>query len=355
MKKKTAALIYGDNPNYIDHLSPLCHFLKIPLITNVEEIFCLIKKYYPKVAVKYIENKEINFYVVKNFDNILACTPKNMFDTEFRFHQDILNKEINIFWCPHGNSDKGKTVIFFEGLMHEKNVLIYGKKMKNILKEKKVFHTIENIFEIGNFRLDYFNKFKSHFKKIIKNEISKKLSKKLSNKNLNLLYAPTWEDKEKSSSFFKYIDVLLTKLPSKYNLIVKIHHNLIVQNETTIEIMKLKYSKKNILFLENFPLIYPLLDFIDIYIGDFSSIGYDFLSFNKAMFLLKPQNKKLSSDLFDIATVIDDKKIFETIENSKLSHHALNNENLIQKRKNLYDSTFKKTTDLEKLKNLLKT
>lgn len=351
MKKKAAALIYGDNPNYIDHLAPLCHYLKIPLITNALEIFSSAKKYYPQVDAKHIENKDINFYIVKNFDNILACTPKKMFDTEFRFHQDILNKEIHIFWCPHGNSDKGKTILFFEGLKNEKNVLIYGKKMKDILKEKKVFHTIENIFEVGNYRLDYFNKFKSHFKKIIKSELSKKLSKKLSNKNL--LYAPTWEDKEKSSSFFKYIDILLTKLPPKYNLIVKIHHNLIEQNETTIEIMKLKHSKKNILFLEDFPLIYPLLDFIDIYIGDFSSIGYDFLSFNKAMFLLKPQNKKLSSDLFDIATLIDDKKIFETLENSKLQHYSRNSKNMIQKRKNLYDYTFKKTTDLEKLKKMI--
>ncbi|HEU64020.1 MAG TPA: hypothetical protein ENH96_01350 [Chlamydiae bacterium] len=349
MKKKAAALIYGDNPNYIDHLAPLCHYLKIPLLTNIEEIFDFTKKYYPKVDVKHIENKDVNFYVVKNFDNIFACTPKNMFDTEFRLHQDVLNKEINIFWCPHGNSDKGKTILFFEGLKNEKNVLVYGKKMIDILKEKKVFSTIENLFEIGNYRLDYFQKFKKHFKKIIEKEISKKFS----NNNINILYAPTWEDKEKSSSFFKYIDILLTKLPAHYNLIVKIHHNLITQNETKMEIMKLKHDQKNILFLEDFPLIYPLLDFIDIYIGDFSSIGYDFLTFDKAMYLLKPQNKKLFSDLFDIATVIDDNQIFETIENGKLLIQTLICENLIQKRKKLYNYTFQKNTDIEKLKNIL--
>ncbi|NGX32581.1 MAG: hypothetical protein K1060chlam4_00630 [Candidatus Anoxychlamydiales bacterium] len=349
MKKKAAALIYGDNPNYIDHLAPLCHYLKIPLLTNIEEIFDITKKYYPKVDVKLIENKDINFYTVKNFDNIFACTPKNMFDTEFRLQQDILNKEINIFWCPHGNSDKGKTILFFEGLKNEKNVLVYGKKMIDILKEKKVFNTIENILVVGNYRLDYFQKFKKHFKKIIKNE----LATKLSNKNLNLLYAPTWEDKEKSSSFFKYIDILLTKLPSHYNLIVKIHHNLITQNETKIEIMKLKHSKKNIMFLEDFPLIYPLLDFIDIYIGDFSSIGYDFLSFDKAMYLLKPQNKKLFSDLFDIGYVIDDDNIFEILEKNKLLNSSLSSKPLIYKRKKLYDYTFKKNTDLEKLKKMI--
>ena len=349
MKKKSAALIYGDSQNYIDHLVPLCHYLNIPLLTNIEEIFDIIKKYYPKVNVQHIENRDINFYTVRNFDNIFACIPKNIFDIEFRLHQDLLNKEINIFWCPHGNSDKGKTILFFEGLKNEKNVLVYGNKMIYILKEKKVFHTIENPYAVGNYRLDYFQKFKKHFKKIIKNEIATKLS----NKNINILYAPTWEDKENSSSFFKYIDVLLTKLPSHYNLIVKIHPNLITQNETKIEIMKLKCSKKNIMFLENFPLIYPLLDFIDIYIGDFSSIGYDFLSFDKAMYLLKPQNKNLFSELFDIGYVIDDDNIFETIEKSKLLNPALRSKSLIHKRKKLYDYTFQKNTDLEKLKNIL--
>jgi len=349
MKKKAAGLIYADNPNYIDHLAPLCYFLQIPLITNTEEIFNLTKKYYPKVDVKFIENKEINYYVIKNFDNILACTPKNMFDTEFRFHQDFLNKEIDIFWCPHGNSDKGKTILFFEGLKNEKHVLVYGKKMIDILKEKNVFHTIKNCYEIGNYRLAYYKKFKSFYKKIIKKQIENKfLSKKPT-----LLYAPTWEDKENSSSFFKYIDVLLTKLPKDYNLIVKIHHNLIVQNETKVEILKLKQSKKNILFLEGFPLIYPLLDFIDIYIGDFSSIGYDFLTFDKAMYLFKPENKKLFSDLFNIATVIDNKNFFETIENDHLQKPFLLNENLKAKRKNLYEYTFEKNIDLERLKKMI--
>jgi len=349
MKKKSAALIYGDNPNYIDHLSPLCYFLNIFLITNEEKIFKLTKKYYPKIKLKLVDNKNINYYVVKNFDNILTCTPKNMFDTEFRLHQDILNKEISIFWCPHGNSDKGKTILFFEGLKNEKNVLLYGEKMVDILKEKNIFHTIENYYEVGNYRLSYYQKFKSYFKKIIKNEIEKKFL----NTNPIILYAPTWEDKEKSSSFFKYIDILLAKLPAKYNLIVKIHHNLIVQNETKIEIMKLKNRKKNILFLEDFPLIYPLLDFIDIYIGDFSSIGYDFLTFNKAMYLLKPKNKNLFSDLFDIATVIEDNNIFEDIENNNLQKNLLLSENLTQKRKKLYEYTFKKNTDLEKLKKMI--
>lgn len=356
MKKKAATLIYGNSPNYIDHLSPLSHLLNIPIITNEENIYNLIKKYYPEVQALLIDNKTFNFYVVKNFDNIIACTPKNIFDIEFRFQQDVLNKEIKIIWCPHGNSDKGKTIIFFEGLKSEKNVLVYGKKMIDILKEKKVFSSIENVFQIGNYRYDYFKKFKKIFNKIIENQ----LAKNLPNNNLNILYAPTWEDKENSTSFWKYIDILLSTLPSKFNLIVKIHPNLIKKNEIEIEIMKLKHQQKNIYFLDDFPLIYPLLDFVDVFLGDFSSIGYDFLKFNKPMFFLKPENRKLSSNLFDLGTLINNNKIFETIEktlsnksNSNISKPLFLKENHLTKSKKLYDYTFEKNVDLKNLKKIV--
>ncbi|KKL70303.1 hypothetical protein LCGC14_2106240, partial [marine sediment metagenome] len=163
MKKKAAALIYGDNPNYIDHLAPLCHYLKIPLLTNIEEIFDFTKKYYPNVDVKHIENKDVNFYVVKNFDNILACTPKNMFDTEFRLHQDVLNKEINIFWCPHGNSDKGRTVFFMEALKDASNVLVYGDKMIDFLKNNAVVDFVSVYDHLDLYTIE-FHKYKSYIK-----------------------------------------------------------------------------------------------------------------------------------------------------------------------------------------------
>lgn len=51
------------------------------------------------------------------------------------------------------------------------------------------------------------------------------------------------------------------------------------------EIARLK--SEGIQFIEDFPPIYPLLAQMDLYIGDMSSIGYDFLSFKRPMILLK--------------------------------------------------------------------
>ena len=123
MRKKICSLIYGDFVHYIDHLAPLSFFLNIPLVTNEKKIFDLIKRYYPKVKPLYISNIKINQYVVNNFDQVVGCMTKNQFDIDFRLQQDIFKKNIDTIWCPHGNSDKGKTILFMEALMNEKNIL----------------------------------------------------------------------------------------------------------------------------------------------------------------------------------------------------------------------------------------
>ena len=331
MKKNIAALIYGNNKHYIDHLAPICYFLNIPLLTNEEEIFLLIKKYYPNVNAALVDNREVNFYLVKNFDKIISCITKDLFDLDFRFQQDVLNKEIEIIWCPHGNSDKGKTLFFMEALKNASVALVYGNKMKDFLKEKKVFHTIGSIIEIGNYRYLYFEKNKKFYDQIIKNKIFSHLDRF----NKNILYAPTWKDSENSSSFFCYTEKLINSLPKKYNLIIKLHPNTILKNELKIELLKEMHQNKKVLFLNNFTPIYPLLNITDIYIGDFSSISYDFLKFDRPMFFLKGENQKLKSDMFECGHIIEEENIFEQIENNLKKQIFLK-----EKKELLYNYTF---------------
>ena len=53
--------------------------------------------------------------------------------------------------------------------------------------------------------------------------------------------------------------------------------------EIAISIIKYE-DDEDLFFLKDFPPIYPLLDFVEAYIGDASSIGYDMLTFNKPLF-----------------------------------------------------------------------
>jgi teichoic acid glycerol-phosphate primase len=338
MKKKIASLIYGNKLHYLDHLAPLSHFLNIPLIINQKNIFDLCKKYYPDVNCLYVDDLMINFHVVKNYDYIISCITKELFDNDFRLQQDLLKKEIEIIWTPHGASDKGNASYFFENLNNAKNIFVYGQKMLDTLKEKKVLKTINRFYEIGNYRLKYFEKYKSFYKKIIQKDFKNNLKKN----NLNVLYAPTWDDAEKSSSFWLNYENLIKKLPRNFNLIIKLHPNLITQNEIKIFLLKEKNKKNNILFLDDFPIIYPLIDFVDVYLGDFSSIGYDFLSFRKPMFFLKSENKNLSSKLFECGKLIEDDNIYETIKKNLKNDFK-------PKQMSLYKYTFSETSNLEKI------
>ncbi len=112
-----------------------------------------------------------------------------------------------------------------------------------------------------------------------------------------MLYAPTWQDYEKSSSFMDAIEPLIETLPTNHNLIVKLHPNLLLQEELKMDRILQKYEDlKNVLFLTEFPAIYPLLNLSDVYIGDMSSIGYDFLEFNRPMFFLNQHSRNPQVD-----------------------------------------------------------
>ena len=80
---------------------------------------------------------------------------------------------------------------------------------------------------------------------------------------------------------------MIDHLPDQYNLLIKVHPNLTLQRGIEIDRFIEQYQHHaNIGFLTDFPLIYPILENTDIYIGDRSSIGYDFLAFERPMFFI---------------------------------------------------------------------
>lgn len=292
--QSAAGLIYGDAPHYIDHLAPLCSFLNIPLLVTEEEIEESLKRFYPAVKTILIKAIQMPDFLVSRLDIIFTCTPRILFDEIFFFTQKLYNKRIHTIWCPHGNSDKGHRSPFMEGLNKEEIALVYGQKMIDFLKLKGAFSQLKRSIIIGNYRNFYYLKHKEFYDQLIKEKITKKLP--LGEKTI--LYAPTWEDSENSSSFRSALPYLIKHLPTHWNLIVKPHPHLIAENEEKNRNLIDSYeTHERVLFLLNFPPIIPLLERVDLYIGDFSSIGYDFLRFNKPMFFLNEHKRSIENDL----------------------------------------------------------
>ncbi len=284
--KKIAAVYYDSVDAHLDHIIPLSYLLNIPIFFEDEKLFQLAKIFYPQTNIFFKQSISYNF-LAENFDVLISCD--NWFLKD-KFSFDSLNKKnMKLVLCPHGNSDKGHIMkAKMESYASQDMVLLYGNHMINLLKSLNVFDKLKQYAIVGNFRLSFYKKFKKFYDKIADELVFSKLNKK----NKTILYAPTWKDQENSSSFFKIFDKLIKKIPSHYNLIVKPHPNLEIKNPVEFYQLYEENLPKNILFLQQFPLIYPLLNKTDIYLGDFSSIGYDFLYFQKPMFFLDHLQRK---------------------------------------------------------------
>jgi hypothetical protein len=291
--KKLACLIYGSLEHHLDHLAPLAALFDIPLIVTEEPLAKLAKRYYPYVELIFWDYTEAAQKIIETFDVILCSFPRLIFEEIFYFAQAFANKRLPTIWCPHGNSDKGHHSHFMEALAHEQIALVYGKKMIDFFMEKKVLGKIKKVIDMGNLRLENYHRHKTFYNGIIQTELGRKLPQS----PRTILYAPTWEDEENNSSFYSSIHTLIDTLPDPYNLIVKLHPNSVIKDEIKLDLFLESYQDRpNLLFLKHFPPIYPLIDFIDVYVGDMSSIGYDVLASNKPMYFLNHKERDLQGD-----------------------------------------------------------
>jgi teichoic acid glycerol-phosphate primase len=268
--KTFAGLIFDDSRHYIDHLAPLCALHGWPLIVCEEAVLDLARRYYPGLEVIEMNRRDLP-------SNIIACDPPALVESAIPS-----TRSRNLLWLPHGNSDKGWKSPIFEPL-REKTALVYGQKMIDFIQSQNVF---SHMIRIGNFRLNYWLQNRSFYEKIIEKEIP------LPKARLTYLYAPTWNDAEGNGSFWETLPQLIANLLKDCNLIVKIHPNTQAQFAPEIERLIGQYAKKaNLFFLTEFPPIYPLLSISDAYIGDMSSIGYDFLFWQRPMYFIKSESR----------------------------------------------------------------
>ena len=201
MISNAAGLIYGSLEHHLDHLAVFCSLMGIPLIVTDEDLEQKARLYYPGLEILYWNSLEAPFEAVKSFDILFYSTPRIMFDEVFFIAETTLRKKIKTIWLPHGNSDKGHASYFMEGLKDETTLLVYGPKMIDFIQQKT---TLPPYIQIGNYRLEYYRRHKLFYDGWME---------KLQLPMKFILYAPTWQDGEKSSSFFEAARLIIDQLP----------------------------------------------------------------------------------------------------------------------------------------------
>jgi CDP-glycerol glycerophosphotransferase (TagB/SpsB family) len=297
MSAKNEKKALGVNPqtqiHYIDHLAVVCILMGIPLLFLDDLDYTCGQKYYPGLKSIKLDYQEFSpEFLIQNYD---VCFFSDLWDRQ-TFHEkfSILEKKyqkiLRHVHVPHGFSDKA---FYIQKCINEDIVLVYGQNMIDMLKETGVYEYLPYPVMSGNYRYAYFKEHRAFYDKIVQEEVLSKFDQK----RPLILYAPTWLDVEESTTFFDSYQHILGTLPSSYNLIVKLHPRLELDDTGKYYHIVGKYEKKpNILFLKDFPLVYPLLAHTDIYLGDMSSVGYDFLPFNRPMFFLNKNQRNSKTD-----------------------------------------------------------
>lgn len=289
-KEEIAALNTGKDSRLLDHLAPLCEMMQIPLFLTDENNHELISKFYPNTSSHYVPTEDFSLFTLAERYPILIQS------TFWEPHLMQLIKSAHpharFGYCPHGNSDKGHQKGMMEPIQWQDFVFLYGEHMVDRLKKQNLWKELPPYVFTGNYRLGYYQKYQTFYDTLVQKEIFSHLNPN----NPTILYAPTWNDEENSSSFYTICKNLIQQLPEEYNLIIKTHPLLQEQDPAQYYRALPEVShKRNFLLLEEFPPIFPLLAKVDVLLGDASSIGYDFLHFENPMFFFNPF-KNLSSD-----------------------------------------------------------
>lgn len=277
--KRSAAILTGPS-TYLDHIGILSHILEIPLILSDEETLATCQKFYPSLQPTFIPAEELSLEKIATCYDVLFATGKFWTLSLSPIFEKLYHKNMRFVFCPHGNSDKGRN----QAIHSSQDIsLFYGQHMLDLLMQSHAIEHTKDVIPTGNYRKAFYLENKELYDKIA----HKHLSPLLDPTRKTLLYAPTWEDGENPSSFFFSIEPFLKNLAQKYNVMVKLHPFLIEFHPAhTYYILSQCEEIQHVHVLADFPLIYPLLEQIDAYIGDYSSIGYDVLCFDKPLYFL---------------------------------------------------------------------
>lgn len=307
---KGCAVLSTHKTSFLDHIAPLASLLEIPLLVNDEKNRERLQRYYPEVQVRYLADLEFHLReIAEEFDVLFNCDYWSV--AQRCAFQLYTQKRIQLVFCPHGQSDKGYKSPFLTPYGWQETILLYGSLMQEMLQSLQLWEQIPKKVIVGNYRHVYYERYKDRMRRQVEEEVFSRFEKK----QKTLLYAPTWNDLEGSGTFFEWGERLLQELPADWNLVLKVHPE-ISEKEPALyyQLSLLEEKRPNFLLVEDFPLVYPLLEKIDVYLGDYSSIGYDCLVFQKPLYFF--QKPHLTDALLhSCGSILDPKKpLFLQIE-----------------------------------------
>lgn len=339
---RLAAISTGPD-THLDHLGVLALLLEIPLIVTDRKSYELAHIFYPQARTQFVEPQDLSLeFLVKHFDLLFSCG-KYWYMELSPIMKLLFQKNMRFVLCPHGNSDKGSTLS--DALHPPQDIaLIYGEHMRNLLQQNGALSRVGTSVVTGNWRYPFYRRHREFYDALAEEKIFSRFDKQ----KLTILYAPTWSSKENPTAFYEATLELIQQLKDDYNLLIKPHPLLEEDQPGYLADLQSKCADlPHVACVMEFPAIYPILSRADIYIGDFSSIGYDFLAFDKPLYFFNL--KKTSHPPLLYQCGIEIPLVLSTQVKKFLTTTLEQNRNLIQRQK-IYDYAFGREREISEIK-----
>ncbi|MCC5832663.1 MAG: CDP-glycerol glycerophosphotransferase family protein [Chlamydiales bacterium] len=318
------AVIPGPRTSFLDHLIPICHLMGIPLHCSDDWVRTCVSQFYPKTELAGGDLSGYKtFYVVE---------PCRLHSKSALFESQVITGEFKTVAGFHGNPDKFRERFWIERYLDEDVVLVYGQHLIDYLKEKGIFERLKKTVRIGNLRYQFYKENQDFFDQAARPHFFPDKKRK------TLLWAPTWSYSQTvdDSPFFDIYPQVLGSIPEEYQLYVKLHPYMFRLFPEKVAQIKDEYEE--VRFIDEIPLVYPFLNRTDIYLGDYSSVVYDFLVFNRPLFFFGGKHAEWGT------RVKDPKHLFQELEKP---------DKLASARQKAYDYVFGEEVGLEELKRQL--
>ncbi|MEL7431236.1 MAG: CDP-glycerol glycerophosphotransferase family protein [Chlamydiota bacterium] len=277
-----AAISRAGCPHHIDHLAPLCALFNAPYLSPHEEEVAFVKRFYPKIKTELVPVSHFHpGYFTDHYDVLIHSFPwpKALIEN----YPLSARKNVRTIFTPHGYSDKQFLENSWKDYQQNDITLLYGKSMEEHLHDQGA--NLSSFLLMGNLRYSYYLAHKAFFDEIANREIFSEFSEK----KPILLYAPSWKIGAFSSSLYQVERFVFQVLPRYFSVVVKLHPWQEKDRIASLYQILSRYEEApSVKIVTEFPCIYPILEKSDIFLGDVSSVGYDYLTFNRPMFFIRP-------------------------------------------------------------------
>jgi hypothetical protein len=273
------------HPHHVEHLAPLCALMRMPMLVCDGPGQRAAAECYPGLQVAGVHDVTTQSGLACMIADVRGRRPQAVFYSHL-FDRTTLRELFGagrdsprVVHCPHGFSEKRQG--YARGIAEQDVALLYGPHALDQLKELGVTSPSCRLVLTGNLRHAYYLAHRAFFRRQLK-----ALGMRAGRPRRTILYAPTWNDAVGSSSFVSALAPLAQQLPDDCRLVVKMHPHQEYEADEMHRLLASCHGRGNVHVIRNSPLTFPLLDMADIYVGDMSSLAYDFLIFDRPMFFL---------------------------------------------------------------------